>query len=346
MLPEIDGLAVLRARPPDGPTRRSSSCRRAARPTTGSRASSAGADDYLPKPFSPAELVAPGRAGPAPGGRRARGSTPDPRADPAHGDLVVDPERHEVRVGGRLVALTAVEFRLLAALLEADGRVLTRDQLLDARLRARTRREVLDRTIDVHIGRLRDKLGDDADAPRYVATVRGVGYRAARPRRAPSGRPMIGPAAGGIATRIALAALAVARLAVAIVALGVMLVGGRLVHRAHDRARRPPPSRASAMFDDSRRPASSSRRSSSPSSPRWGWRSLLGARLARPLRRHGPGRPPDRRGRLRGAGPTRGARGGRQPRRFVQPDGRCASRSRSGCAASSSPTPRTSCGRR
>ena len=63
------------------------------------------------------------------------------------------------------MALTAVEFRLLAALLEADGRVLTRDQLLDA-VYGQDEAEILDRTIDVHIGRLRDKLGDDADAPR------------------------------------------------------------------------------------------------------------------------------------------------------------------------------------
>jgi DNA-binding response OmpR family regulator len=95
-----------------------------------------------------------------------------------HGDLVDDRDRHEVRIGGRPVAVTAVEFRLLVALLEADGRVLTRDQLLDA-VYGQDEAEILDRTVDVHIGRLRDKLGDDADRPRYVATVRGVGYRAA-----------------------------------------------------------------------------------------------------------------------------------------------------------------------
>jgi len=83
-----------------------------------------------------------------------------------------------VRIDGRPVAVTAVEFRLLVALLEADGRVLTRDQLLDA-VYGQDEAEILDRTVDVHIGRLRDKLGDDADRPRYVATVRGVGYRAA-----------------------------------------------------------------------------------------------------------------------------------------------------------------------
>ncbi len=64
------------------------------------------------------------------------------------------------------------------ALLEADGRVLTRDQLLDA-VYGQDEAGILDRTVDVHIGRLRDKLGDNAEQPRYVATVRGAGYRAA-----------------------------------------------------------------------------------------------------------------------------------------------------------------------
>jgi two-component system alkaline phosphatase synthesis response regulator PhoP len=76
--------------------------------------------------------------------------------------------------------LTSVEFRLLVTLLEADGRVLSRDQLLDA-VYGQGEAGILDRTIDVHIRRLRDKLGDDADRPRYVATVRGVGYRSAPP---------------------------------------------------------------------------------------------------------------------------------------------------------------------
>jgi DNA-binding response OmpR family regulator len=78
------------------------------------------------------------------------------------------------------VAVTAVEFRLLAALLEAGGRVLSRDQLLDA-VYGRGEVGVMDRTIDAHVRRLREKLGDDPDHPRYVATVRGVGYRAAPP---------------------------------------------------------------------------------------------------------------------------------------------------------------------
>jgi DNA-binding response OmpR family regulator len=94
-------------------------------------------------------------------------------------DLLVDADRFEVTRDGRPIPLTRVEFRLLTTLIEADGRVLTRDQLLDA-VYGQDQSEVLDRTVDVHIGRLRDKLGDDAERPRYIATVRGIGYRAAR----------------------------------------------------------------------------------------------------------------------------------------------------------------------
>jgi len=176
MLPEVDGIAVLKA---VRRTDRTPVIILSARGLVDDRIAglAAGADDYLPKPFSPAELVLRvqrilERAG-NDAAATAAGHEPI-----RHGDLVLDRERHEVRVRDRPVALTAVEFRLLATLLEADGRVLTRDQLLDA-VYGQDESEILDRTVDVHIGRLRDKLGDDADAPRYVATVRGVGYRAA-----------------------------------------------------------------------------------------------------------------------------------------------------------------------
>ena len=176
MLPEVDGLAVLRA------VRRSDRTPvivLSARGLADDRIAglTAGADDYLPKPFSPAELVLRVQ-------RILERSGRDPtdiasaRGPIRHGDLVVDPDRHEVRVDGRFVSLTSIELRLLVALLEADGRVLSRDQLLDA-VYGHDEAEILDRTVDVHIGRLRDKLGDDAEQPRYVATVRGVGYRAA-----------------------------------------------------------------------------------------------------------------------------------------------------------------------
>ena len=93
-------------------------------------------------------------------------------------DLTIDTERYEVRRGDELVPLTPVEFKLLVTLVAADGRALTRDQLLDA-VYGSDDGDVLDRTIDVHVGRLREKLNDDAENPLYVMTVRGVGYRAA-----------------------------------------------------------------------------------------------------------------------------------------------------------------------
>ena len=117
------------------------------------------------------------RPRPRPGPPAARPARPTPII--RHADLVLDPDRHEVRQAGRPIDLTRVEFRLLETILAADGRVLSRDQLLDA-VYGDDGAEILDRTIDVHVGRLRDKLGDDAEQPRYVATVRGVGYRAAR----------------------------------------------------------------------------------------------------------------------------------------------------------------------
>jgi DNA-binding response OmpR family regulator len=172
MLPELDGLSVLRAL---RRTTRIPVIVLSARGTVGDRIEGleTGADDYLAKPFSPAELVV--RVGRVL--ERAGEGSADGGAVLEHGDLRVDTARHDVTVGGLPISLTAAEFRLLTALLEAGGRVLTRDQLMDAVYGIDEL--VLDRTIDVHIGRLRDKLGDDAATPRYVATVRGVGYRAA-----------------------------------------------------------------------------------------------------------------------------------------------------------------------
>jgi DNA-binding response OmpR family regulator len=182
MLPELDGRAVIRAvrREPDGDV---PIIILSARGSTIDRIAGLedGADDYLPKPFSPAELVVRVRRILE---RTDRTNAPPPVPTETarvirHADLELDPERHEVLRDGEQVPLTRVEFRLLQVLLEAGGRVLTRDQLLDM-VHGRDDTAILDRTIDVHIGRLREKLGDDADAPRYVATVRGVGYRAAR----------------------------------------------------------------------------------------------------------------------------------------------------------------------
>jgi two-component system alkaline phosphatase synthesis response regulator PhoP len=191
MLPELDGRAVIRAVRRDDEAAHTPILVLSARSSTIDRIAGLedGADDYLPKPFSPAELVlrvksilrrsaANGQmAGEPSQPAGARAGSPS-RAPLRRADLVVDADRHEVIQAGRIVPLTRVEFRLLQTILEADGRVLSRDQLLDA-VYGPDAAEVLDRTVDVHVGRLRDKLGDDAEQPRYVATVRGVGYRAA-----------------------------------------------------------------------------------------------------------------------------------------------------------------------
>ncbi len=171
MLPELDGMAVMRR------VRESSSIPIVLLSARGSAADrvygiSEGADDYLAKPFSPAELVVRVKAVL----RRAATATADDRGTRALGDLEVDLDRMEVRRGGQVLPLTSVEFRLLAALTLARGRVLTRQGLLDA-LYGHARGDVLERTIDVHIGRLREKIDDSADDARYVVTVRGTGYR-------------------------------------------------------------------------------------------------------------------------------------------------------------------------
>jgi DNA-binding response OmpR family regulator len=185
MLPEIDGLSVLRA------IRRKSRTPvivLSARGTVGDRIQGleSGADDYVPKPFSPAELIlrvqrvlerTTDDPGPTSAATAGAAAPTEPRIL-RHNDLTMDLDRHEVTIGDEPILLTTAEFRLLAALIGANGRVLTRDQLLDA-LHGLGEAEVLDRAIDAHVRRLRDKLNDEPDRPRFVATVRGVGYRAA-----------------------------------------------------------------------------------------------------------------------------------------------------------------------
>ena len=186
MLPELDGRAVIRAVRRDDEAAHTPILVLSARSSTIDRIGGLedGADDYLPKPFSPAELVLRvksilRRVAPAADAPMTAAGGTDGGPLIRHGDLTIDPSRHEVRRGDAVVELTRVELRLLTAILGADGRVLSRDQLLDA-VYGQDATEVLDRTIDVHIRRLRDKLDDDPDQPRYVQTVRGVGYRAAR----------------------------------------------------------------------------------------------------------------------------------------------------------------------
>jgi DNA-binding response OmpR family regulator len=136
---------------------------------------SVGADDYLTKPFSPRELVARIHAML----RRPRASTASGQSDQEEpprvfGAVIVDVAAREVHLDGETVALTRTEFDLLEVLSARPKMVFSRRQLIDA---------VWDQTwvgdehlVDVHVGHLRHKLGDDPNTPRYVRTVRGIGY--------------------------------------------------------------------------------------------------------------------------------------------------------------------------
>ena len=136
-----------------------------------------GADDYVSKPFSPRELVARVRAILRRTAARERSVS-----QLARGPLVIDFDRYEVFVDGREVRLTAIEFKLLRALMESPGRVFTRDQLL-ATIYAFNEAVVMERAIDAHIGKLREKLGDDPAEPRFIQTIRGIGYKLLEPER-------------------------------------------------------------------------------------------------------------------------------------------------------------------
>jgi two-component system, OmpR family, response regulator len=129
-----------------------------------------GADDYVPKPFSSRELLARIRAQ----ARRARGKSGPPKQTLQVGDIVVDPARMTATLSGKHLTLTTLEFWLLRALAERPGRVLSREQLLE--LVHGSSEDAFDRSIDVHVSRLRQKLGDDPRSPRLLKTVRGVGY--------------------------------------------------------------------------------------------------------------------------------------------------------------------------
>ena len=123
-----------------------------------------GADDYVTKPFSPREIVLRIRA------IFRRGEKPEERFHA--GPISIDPARHEVRVNGKQVRLTSLEFKLLRTLMQRRGRVQDRDKLLNEVWGCES---VIDtRTVDTHVRRLREKLGKAGDA---IETVRGFGYR-------------------------------------------------------------------------------------------------------------------------------------------------------------------------
>jgi two-component system response regulator CpxR len=133
-----------------------------------------GADDYLPKTFSSRELLARLRA------VTRRAVLAEPESEKTARDLVAGPLRvneasHTVLLRDESVDLTALEFAILVALMKSKGRVKSREALLEDV--SERRFDVFDRSIDVHISQLRKKLGDDAKNPRFIVTVRSVGYR-------------------------------------------------------------------------------------------------------------------------------------------------------------------------
>jgi DNA-binding response OmpR family regulator len=178
MLPDMDGLEVCRRiKAQGGESARTAILMLTAKGDPMDRivGLEIGADDYLPKPFEPRELLARIRAvlrrgGDAGGNGAAAGMHKIMR----FGSLEIDRDARAVTVSGQPCELTSYQFDLLVALAERAGRVLSRDQIMEA-VRGREL-EAFDRSIDVHMGRIRSAIEADAKDPKRILTVRGVGY--------------------------------------------------------------------------------------------------------------------------------------------------------------------------
>ncbi len=140
-----------------------------------------GADDYVPKPFNPRELLARMHAVL----RRTRSASAGAAGAGDRlevGDLAIDVPAHKAMLGGRELQLTSFEFRVLVALARRAGETVTREELANAVLPKGDHYDPsVDRSLDVHVSHLRHKLGDDAREPRRIRTVRGVGYVLVKP---------------------------------------------------------------------------------------------------------------------------------------------------------------------
>ncbi|GAB4212645.1 MAG: response regulator transcription factor [Rhodoferax sp.] len=175
MLPDLDGLEVCRRiRALPGPALPVLMLTAKGDPMDRVIGLEVGADDYLPKPFEPRELLARIRAVLR---RRSEGAG-SPGGSLCFGSLRIDRDARTVSVAGVPCELTAYQFDLLVALAERAGRVLTREQIMEA-VRGREL-EAFDRSIDVHMGRIRSAIEADVKHPKRILTVRGVGYVFAR----------------------------------------------------------------------------------------------------------------------------------------------------------------------
>ena len=173
MLPGIDGLAVcrrIRALPGDAARVPVLMLTAKGDPMDRVVGLEIGADDYLPKPFEPRELLARIRAVL----RRHQGGAAPEHKLMRFGALEIDRDARGVSVAGQPAELTSYQFDLLVTLAERAGRVLTRDQIMEA-VRGREL-EAFDRSIDVHMGRIRAAIEADVKNPKRILTVRGVGY--------------------------------------------------------------------------------------------------------------------------------------------------------------------------